>query len=285
MQRNDLAVCAQSLATFSTRVFHRFVDTARNPFAHVDFRALVDYLDGYLRVGEVPDYPTALNGLQVDSTRTEVRRIAAAVDAVQHTVDAAAAAGADFLVVHHGLFWDGSQPVTGRRYRRLRALLEADLPVYSAHLPLDVHPEVGNNAVLARELGVEVRGSFGEYRGWPLGVWGEVEMRREALCARLDALLGARVKLVPGGPEIVRRVGVITGGAGGEVRAAADAGLDAFVTGEGAHHNFFDAEEGGVNLLLGGHYATETWGVRALAKHLEERFGIEWLFIDHPTGL
>ena len=251
----------------------------------MDFRSLVDYLDTYLRTAEVPDYPNALNGLQVDSARARVRRIAVAVDAAQHTIDAAARAGADLLIVHHGLFWDGNQPVAGRRYRRLKALFDADLPLYAAHLPLDVHPEVGNNAVLARELGVEIRGTFGEYRGAPVGVWGALEIRREALCARLDALLGGRVKMVPGGPEQVRTVGVITGGAGGEVLVAARAGLDAYVSGEGAHHNYFDAEEGGVNLLLGGHYATETFGVRALGRHLEEKFGLEWTFIDHPTGL
>jgi dinuclear metal center YbgI/SA1388 family protein len=251
----------------------------------VDFRSLIQYLDGYLRVREVPDYPNALNGLQVDSGRAEVRRIAVAVDAVQHTVDAAVRGGAELLLVHHGLFWDGNQPVTARRYRRLKALFDADLPLYSAHLPLDVHPDVGNNAVLARELGVEIRGAFGEYRGSPVGVWGEVDIRREALCARLDALLGGRVKMGPGGPEHIRTVGVITGGAGDETAAAARMGLDAYVSGEGAHHNFFDAEEGGINLLLGGHYATETFGVRALAKHLEEKHGLEWTFIDHPTGL
>ncbi|MBB4636746.1 Nif3-like dinuclear metal center hexameric protein [Longimicrobium terrae] len=252
----------------------------------MDLRTIVTYLDEYLRIRAVPDYPTALNGLQVDGGRTQVRRVAVAVDAAQATIDRAVAGGADLLIVHHGLFWDGNQPVTGRRYRRLKALLDADLPLYSAHLPLDVHPEVGNNAVLARELGIDIQGTFGEYKGSPVGVWGTVdEMLREALAARLDALLGVRVKLVPGGPERVRRVGVITGGAGGSVADAVAAGLDAFVTGEGAHHNFFDAEEGGINLLLGGHYATETWGVRALGKHLEEKFGIEWMFIDHPTGL
>jgi dinuclear metal center YbgI/SA1388 family protein len=251
----------------------------------VDFRSFVRYLDDFLCIARVPDYPTAVNGLQVDSGRAEVRRIAVAVDAAQHTIDAAVRADAELLIVHHGLFWDGNQPVTGRRYRRLRALFDADLPVYSAHLPLDVHPEVGNNAVLARELGVEIRGTFGEYKGAPVGVWGELEIRREALCARLDALLGGRVKMVAGGPEMIRTVAVITGGAGGETAAAAAAGYDAYVTGEGAHHNFFDAEEGGVNLYLGGHYATETFGVKALARHLEEKFGIEWLFIDHPTGL
>lgn len=251
----------------------------------MDFRSLVAYLDDYLRVSQVPDYPNALNGLQVDGGRGEVRRIAVAVDAAQHTIDAAVRGGADLLIVHHGLFWDGNRTVTGRRYRRLKALMDADLPLYASHLPLDVHPEVGNNAVLARELGVDIRGAFGEYRGFPVGVWGELEIRREALCARLDALLGGRVKLVPGGPEQVRTVAVITGGAGGETAGAAAAGYDAYVSGEGAHHNFFDAEEGGINLLLGGHYATETFGVRALARHLEERFRIEWTFIDHPTGL
>ncbi len=245
---------------------------------------LTSYLDEYLRVAEVPDYPGALNGLQVENSG-EVRRIAAAVDAVQATVDRAIESGADLLLVHHGLFWDGNQPVTGRRYRRLHALLHADVAFYSVHLPLDVHPEVGNNAVLAHELGIEPQGSFGDYKGYPLGVWGELEIGREALCARLDELLGGRVKLVPGGPERIRRVGVITGGAGSMLEAARAAGLDAFVTGEGAHHNFFDAEEGGINLFLGGHYATEVFGVRALAAHLAERFGMEWTFIHHPTGI
>jgi len=250
----------------------------------VRLNELREYLDGYLRVAQVPDWGGALNGLQVDSPR-EIGRIAVAVDAAGATVEAAVAWGADLLLVHHGLFWDGNQPVTGRRYRRLKAILDADLAVYSAHLPLDVHPEVGNNAVLARELGIDPRGSFAEYKGMPIGVWGELETTRGELVERVARVLGGPVHVVPGGPERIRRVGVITGGAGDEVGAAARAGLDAFVTGEGKHHNFFDAEEGGINLLLGGHYATEVWGVRALARHLEERFGLEWTFLDHPTGL
>lgn len=249
---------------------------------HLD--ELTAYLDEYLRVREVPDYTPALNGLQV-ANGGEVTRLAVAVDAVQATIEGAVAAGADLLLVHHGLFWDGSQPVTGRRYRRLKRLLDAGVAVYSAHLPLDVHPEVGNNVVLARALGVEVMGPLGSYKGAPVGVWGTLDIRREALAARLDEVLGCRVRLVPGGPERVRKVGVITGGAGGEIAAAREMGLDAFITGEGAHHNYFDAEEGGVNLYLGGHYATEVWGVKALAEHLEARFGLPWSFIDHPTGL
>lgn len=246
---------------------------------------LCAHLDAFLRIGEIPDYPTAYNGLQAENRRGEVRHLAVAVDAVAATIDRAAELGADLLLVHHGLFWDAEPRLTHRRYRRIRKLIEADLAIYSAHLPLDVHPSVGNNAVLARELGIEVDATFGEFRGQPLGVSGHLELRREALAARLDELLGRRIHMIPGGPERTSRVAVITGGAAGEVRGARAAGVDTFITGEGAHHNYFDAEEGGVNLLLGGHYATETWGVRALARHLEEEFGLRWTFIDHPTGL
>ncbi len=245
---------------------------------------LVEYLDGYLRIAEVPDYPNALNGLQVEGPG-EVRRIGVAVDASEASIRAALGRGCDLLLVHHGLFWDGNVPVTGRRYRRLRLLIEGGLAVYSAHLPLDVHPEVGNNVVLARELGIEVEGTFGEYRGMPVGVWGRLELSREALAARLDEVLGGRVRLLPGGPERLRRVGVLTGGGGSMIGEAIGAGLDALVTGEGAHHTYFDAIEGGINVYYGGHYATETWGVRALAAHLSERFGVPSEFIDLPTGL
>ena len=247
-------------------------------------RTVVEHLDGYLRIAEVPDYPTALNGLQVENGG-EVTRVAVAVDAVQATIDAAVALGADLLIVHHGLFWDGNQPLTGRRFHRVRALLDAGIAVYSAHLPLDVHPEVGNNVLLARALGIVPDGTVGSYKGQPVGVAGRLEMRREALVARLDELLGGRVKLIPGGPERTARVGVITGGGAGEIEAVRAAGIDTFITGEGAHHTYFQAEEGGMNLLLGGHYATETWGVKALGAHLQDRFGLPWSFIDHPTGL
>jgi len=245
---------------------------------------LVAYLDAYLRIAEVRDAPTAMNGLQV-ANQGSVGRMAVAVDAGERTLLEAVKRGADFLLVHHGLFWSGSQPVTGRRYRKLKLLLDGGVAVYSAHLPLDVHPEVGNNAVLARALGIELRGTFANEAGVDLGVWGELEIRREALCARLDELLGARVRLVAGGPERVRRVGVVTGSGARSIGEAATLGLDALVTGEGAHHTYFDALEEGVNVYYGGHYATETWGVRALAAHLEARFGLPWEFLDFPTGM
>jgi dinuclear metal center YbgI/SA1388 family protein len=245
---------------------------------------LVTYLDGYLRVADVPDSPQALNGLQVENGGS-VSRVAAAVDACQVTIDAAAAAGADLLVVHHGLFWDGNKPTTGRRWRRLAALVRADLAVYSAHIPLDLHPEVGNNAVLARLIGIEETEPFGESDGVPVGLAGALEIDRSELIARVAGALGADPHVIPAGPDRIRRMGVITGGAGNMIGQAIDAGLDAFVTGEGAHHTHFDAEEGGINVLYGGHYATETFGVKALATHIEEKFGIPWSFVNHPTGL
>lgn len=254
------------------------------PGANVRLTELTEYLDNYLRIREVPDAATALNGLQVENSG-EVHRIAAAVDGSEASIREAVRRDCDLLLVHHGLFWSGNVPLTGRRYRRMRLLLESDVAVYSAHLPLDVHPEVGNNAVLARELGVDVEGTFGETDGLAIGVWGRLSLSREALTARLDDRLGGPVKLIPGGGERVERVGVITGAAGGMIGAAVALGLDAFITGEGSHHTYFDAMEAGINVYYGGHYATETWGVRALAGHLESRFELPWEWLDLPTGL
>jgi dinuclear metal center YbgI/SA1388 family protein len=245
---------------------------------------LVAYLDGYLRIAEVPDSDRAWNGLQVEGTR-EVARVGVAVDAGERVLEEAIERECDFVIVHHGLFWDGGLPVVGRRYRRLRRLIESGVWLYGAHIPLDLHPEVGNSAVLARALGVEIEGTFGDYGGVEIGVRGHLEMRREALAARLDELLGQPVRLLGGGKERVRKVGVITGAGGGMIGAAIAAGLDAYVTGEGTHHTWFDAMEGGINVYYGGHYATETWGVRALGRHLAERFSLEDRFIDLPTGL
>ena len=245
---------------------------------------LVRYLDGYLRTSEVGDDPHALNGLQVDNGG-EVQNVAVAVDACQAVIDQAAERGADLLIVHHGLFWGGLEPLVGRHFRRVSALVRHGIALYAAHIPLDRHPEVGNNVVLARKLGMEVRGWFGEYRGAPIGTWGELDLAREALCARLGEILNASVRLIAGGPQRARRVGIITGAAGAMIAQAKAAELDSYITGEGQHWTFFDAEELGVNAFYAGHYATETLGVRALAEHIAERFQLPWSFIDHPTGL
>jgi len=250
----------------------------------MDLTELVSYLDGYLRVAAVPDAPHAVNGLQV-ANRGTVSRVAVAVDLCEATVRLAAEQGADLLLVHHGLFWGGLQPLTGRAYRRVASLFANDIALYSAHLPLDLHPEVGNNAVLARQLGVSLRGDFGEEYGVRIGRWGEIDVSRHALERRLATLMGSAPRLMAFGPERVQRVGIVTGAAGSMIAQAADAGLDTFVTGEGPHHTFFDAEELKLNVFYAGHYATETVGVKALAEHLHARFHLPCTFLDHPTGL
>jgi dinuclear metal center YbgI/SA1388 family protein len=260
---------------------------------------VVAYLDEYLRVREIPDEAHAVNGLQVENSGS-VAGIVAAVDAAQATIDGVVggarseggdSSGPRLLLVHHGLFWDGNVAVTERRYRRLSSLIRHDVAVYSAHIPLDLHPEVGNNVVLAERLGVEVEGWFGDYKGSALGVWGYAPPRcatRDALVAELNRALGtftSGARLIAGGPERVSRIGIITGGAGSMIAAAREAGLDTYVTGEGAHHTYFDAVEWGLNVIYAGHYATETLGVQALASHLADRFDLDWEFHDHPTGL
>ena len=249
--------------------------------------SLIQYLDGYLGVREHPDYPNALNGLQVGGSG-EVTKMAAAVDASEATIEAAVAEQADLLLVHHGMFWGGLQPLTGRHFRKVRALLESDIAVYAAHLPLDGHAEIGNSALLGRALGIALEGRFAPYQGADIGWWGALEdgMQATALQVRLSEVLGGHdVHLIAGGPDLVERVGVVTGGGASFVEDAVALGLDALVTGEGSHHTHFDAMELGIHVLFGGHYATETFGVKALAGHLAERFGLEWTFLDLPTGL
>jgi len=251
----------------------------------VRLSSLVEYLDAFLSLEGHPDYRTALNGLQVQGGE-EVHRVAAAVDTSEAVIRHATEAGADLLLVHHGLFWDGLRPLTGRRYRKVAALLEAGMGLYSAHLPLDAHGEVGNCVLLARALGLEVEGRFGTFEGTPIGWYGTpAEWGRSALMERCSEVLGGPVQLLDGGPETLRRVAVITGGGGSFIEEAAAAGVDTLVTGEGSHHTFVDAHELGVNVLYGGHYRTETFGVKALAEHLAGVFDLEWEFLDHPSGL
>lgn len=245
---------------------------------------LTDYLDAYLDIRRVRDDPGALNGLQVANSG-RVTRIGAAVDAAEATIRLAAEQAVDFLLVHHGLFWGGPRALTGPQYRRVATLVTNDVALYSAHLPLDCHPDVGNAAVLSRRLAVTVRGGFGEWQGQVVGVWGEIDCERDAFARSLAEVLGAPARALSFGPARVRRVGIVTGGGGSLIPQAHAASLDTYVTGEGAHHTYFDAAELGLNVFYGGHYATETFGVKALAEHLGERFSLPWTFLDHPTGM
>jgi len=246
--------------------------------------ALVTHLDRYLRHAEIGDYAGAWNGLQVENSG-EVKRIGAAVDACAWTIERAVAQGVDLLLVHHGLFWNGVQPVTGVTRRKIKTALDGNLAIYSSHLPLDLHPTVGNTALLARALGLKNVTPFFEAKGQKIGLQTRVALSRADLQRRLEKAVGGAVHLCPGGPEKTARIGIVTGGAGGEISKAAAEGVDTFITGEGPHHSYTLAEELGVNLFYGGHYATETFGVKALAAQLARRFRVPWEFIDHPTGL
>ena len=225
-----------------------------------------------------------MDGLQLENAG-QIRRSVAAVDASLPVVEAAAAGGPGLLLVHHGMFWQGVQPVRGAFYRKIRAAMEAGLAIYSAHLPLDVHPEWGNNACLARAIGLQDIEPFLDWKGLAVGLKGRWQGAREELAGRLRSAVGGPVHVCPGGPEDLATVGLVTGGAGGEVAAAAASGIDAFVTGEGPHWSYPLAEELGINVLYAGHYATETFGVKALAAELAARFGLPWEFVDRPTGL
>lgn len=245
---------------------------------------IVAFLDAELRIAEIPDYSGAVNGLQL-ANGDSVGKVAAAVDASLPVVEAAVACGADLLVVHHGMFWQGAQPLTGAFYRKIKTAIDGGLAIYSAHLPLDVHPEMGNNILLMRALGLSPSGSFLDWKGTNLGLIADTELSRDELRSKLAAAVGGAVHLCPGGPEIVRRIGLVTGGAGSEVARCAREGIDTFLTGEGPHWSYPLAEELGINLLYGGHYATETFGVKALASWLGREFSVETEFLDHPTGL
>lgn len=245
---------------------------------------LVSFLDRELRVAEIPDYPGAVNGLQL-ANEGPVERIVAAVDASLPVIEEAAAGGPGLLIVHHGMFWQGTQPLTGPLYRKIKIAMDAGLAIYSAHLPLDVHPEWGNNIQLAKAIGLIDPQPFFEWKGIFLGLRGAWHGSREGLAETLGQAVGGKVHVCPGGPQNVSSVGIITGGAGSEVAKVAQSGVDTFISGEGPHWSHPLALELGVNLLLAGHYATETSGVRALAAELSRRFGLPWAFVDQPSGL
>ncbi len=245
---------------------------------------IVGALDEYLDIGAIED--GALNGLQVEGG-AEVVRVATAVDAAQATIAAAVDSDCQLLVVHHGLFWGAQVPLCGIVGRRVRACFAADLSVYAAHLPLDTHAEVGNNILLARRLGATVDGAFGDIGGVEIGALAGFEEPVEigALAGRLAAAGCDEPLIWSFGGEQIHRIAVVTGRGCSVLDAAVDAGADCFVTGEPVQEAYHAARDHGIHCLFGGHYATETFGVRALGDWLVQQFDIETVWIDHPTGI
>lgn len=255
-----------------------------------DLAAIARHLDALLGAGAIPDYPGALNGVQL-ANRTPIARIAASVDVSRRVIEGAIRAGANLLIVHHGMFWGGAQPITGVVYERLRLLMENDIAVYASHLPLDAHPTLGNNTLLARTLGLEPSDGFARYKTVDVGVRGRSDVDTAELLGRADAFArrhGGAARATTFAPG--RRTthwGICTGaGASTDTLQEAQAlGLDTIIVGEGPHHTAVAADDAGIVVIYAGHYATETLGVRALADHLASTFGIPATFIEAPTGL
>lgn len=256
----------------------------------VSLREVAAHLDEVLRTSVVPDYPGALNGIQVENTRP-ISRVAVAVDVSLRTIQGAIDVGANLLVVHHGLFWSGVQPLRGHVYERFRRLYAHDIAVYSSHLPLDLHPDFGNNALLARALDLDPVQGFAHFQSTAIGVMGNSEIDTGVLVTRAEAVAraaGGALVCVGVTPQRRTHRWAICTGAGATsdtLREAAHAGIDTLIVGEGPHHTGIEAEELGIAVLYVGHYATETFGVRAIGAELERRFELPWNFIAAPTGL
>jgi dinuclear metal center YbgI/SA1388 family protein len=241
---------------------------------------ILAFLDRELEIERFRDYGPL--GLQV-AGRAEVARVALAVSSTLEVFEAAEAFGADLLIVHHGLFWDGDSRVVDDVMRhRLETLFRARMTLAAYHLPLDAHRELGNNAQLARVLGVAVDGWFMDDRGAPIAVRGHFlePITLAELDGRVTEETGRSPLVLPGGADLVRTIGICSGGAARGIRAAAGLGLDAWLTGEPSEDSRALAAELGVSLIAAGHYATETLGVQAVGRELAERFGVETTFVD-----
>jgi len=256
----------------------------------IETPVLVDYLDQLLDTSRIPDYPGAVNGLQLEN-KGPIRKIAAAVDFSSRTVASAIEQGANLLLVHHGMFWSGPRPITGVRYHLLRSLIENDVAVYSSHLPLDCHSIFGNNVLLSRELGLEPTGGFAAYKSLPIGVRGISSLTTLELVERTRQFAvreGGDIVVVGLKPDGATKSWAMCTGSGASAETlaeAANSGIDTLIVGEGPHWTGVEANELGITVIYAGHYATETLGVRALAQHLSEHFRLEWVPVHAPTGL
>lgn len=229
---------------------------------------------------------SSINGLQIEASK-RVERAAFAVDASEQSIRTAARFGADILIVHHGLFWDGPVAIRGILARRLRLLFSKNISLYAAHLPLDTHPELGNNAMLAKLLRLEKVQPFGEYRGVKIGLCGLISrsVNIDTLLRRISRALSCRAKSLRFGPARVKKIAIVSGAGSSFVEEAVSVGCDTLITGEISHASYHPAKEGRVNLVCAGHYATETPGIKELMKFVADRFRLKCRFIDIPTGL
>ncbi len=241
----------------------------------------------FLKIDELVGTDDSLNGIQVGRSPSPIRKAAFAVDACLESMRRAKAHGADLLFVHHGLFWGQAARVEGPLLERLRQLIDSDMALYACHLPLDMHPEVGNNAVLADRLGLIDRKPFGLYHGIHIGFSGTLEAPSgiDRIVSRILPDSSRPRCVIAAGKSEIRTVAIVSGGAPFEALQALGGDIDLFITGEPSHSIYHQMIEGKLNFIAAGHYATEVWGVQAVAAKLSAEKGVETLFIDLPTGL
>ncbi len=246
-------------------------------------KELREFLDEVLKIGEIED--SSLNGLQVENSG-EVTKVGLSVDASLNAFREARKRGVNFLIVHHGLFWGKPQPIRGSLYERIKELIKGNIALYAAHLPLDLHPEYGNNARAMKILGIKEVGDFGNYHGTVIGKDGVLDkpMKREEFSKHLCEKFGSDIKVWPFGPDEIKRIAYVSGDAISLLPEAIEKGYDAFVTGEPRHSYYWLAYEAGINVFFAGHYATERLGVLAIGELLKEKFGLPIEFLEFPTG-
>jgi dinuclear metal center YbgI/SA1388 family protein len=256
----------------------------------VSLESIARYADTLLESGSTGDYPNALNGVQLENG-SPIRGIAAAVDFSSRSIQGAIATNSNLLLVHHGMFWGGLEKLTGLAYRRVQKLIVSDIAVYASHLPLDRHPTLGNNVLLARELGLEPTEGFARFEDFFIGVSGKSDIETSVLATRARQFAGTHggdVRVSPSKQGRRTKRWAICTGAGAAtdtLREASSMGIDTLIVGEGPHWTAVQADESDLVIIYAGHYATETLGVRALAQHLAEKFNLPWHFVSAPTGL
>ncbi len=250
------------------------------------------YFRGLMEIDQLSRVDASMNGIQVcsndgEASSVEIKKAAFAVDACMESFERVKELGADMLFVHHGLFWGRPLQVCGAHFRRLKFLMENNIALYASHLPLDMHPEFGNNAGICESLGIREPEPFGEYHGYKIGFKGELskECSMDDVLEMLGLTADKALSVLPFGPERIRRVAVVSGGAADSVHQAIEEDADLYITGDAAHQIYHSCLENRINLICGGHYHTETWGVRLLAERVSSDLGLDTVFIDLPTGL
>ncbi len=238
---------------------------------------ITQYCDQRVRKNEIKDFPGAYNGLQF-ANNGKITKIGAAVDAGMLPFRMAQEQGIDFLIVHHGMFWDGVRTVTGNVYEKYKLLLNANIAVYSAHLPLDAHPEIGNNAIIAKKLGLQVTGQFAEFERTACGITTAFSGNRSALKKKIDTLFPA-CRAMEFGSENPQTIAILSGSGASALPELIAKGIDTLITGEVKQSYYNFAQENRLNLYLCGHYASEVFGVQALAEEISGKFSLPYAFV------